>query len=163
MTSFHVRPATKNDLPLICTVEVDSFPDPYPAALMARLQRTHSESFFVAENPSSELVGYCVASEKEGSAHLISIGVLREHRRKGVGAALLETLLVWLNERRVEELWLEVNTGNNAAINFYERFGFARVMTIENYYADGSPAAKMMLPMRERAEELGASVRGRKV
>jgi ribosomal-protein-alanine N-acetyltransferase len=129
---------------------------------MARLQRTHSESFFVAENNSSELVGYCVASEKERFAHLISIGVLREHRRKGVGAALLKTLLAWLNDRPVDELWLEVNTGNKAAITFYERFGFARVMTIENYYADGSPAARMMLSMREHAERLEASTRGRK-
>jgi len=140
-------------LPLICAIEADSFPDPYPAALMERLQRMYSESFFVAENNSSKLVGYCVASEKEGFAHLISIGVFREHRRKGVAAALVKTLLAWLNERGVDELWLEVNTGNKAAISLYERLGFARVMTIENYYADGSPAVRMKLLMREHVEK----------
>jgi ribosomal protein S18 acetylase RimI-like enzyme len=70
-----------NDLPAISAIEVDSFTDPYPPALMERLQRDNPGNFFVAENNSSKIVGYCVASEKGEFAHLISIGVLREYRR----------------------------------------------------------------------------------
>ena len=150
LSRFIVRTATANDLPLISTIEADSFTDPYPPALMERLQRDNPENFLVAENNSSKVVGYCVASEKRPFAHLISIGVLREYRRKGVGVVLLETLLAWLNQRRVQELWLEVKAGNGAAMKLYEHFGFEIVQRIENYYSDGSPAIRMRLLMKER-------------
>ena len=149
MNSHLVRKATKSDLPLICVIEDDSFPDPYPPALIERLQHEYAESFFVAETTKHKIVGYCVASEKAGMAHLISIGVLSEHRRKGAGVALLKTLIGWLKERNAAELWLEVNAENSAAIRFYEQFGFGKVMVLENYYADGSPALRMRLTMQD--------------
>lgn len=157
-----VRTATKSDLPLICVIEDGSFPDPYPPALMERLQHDYSDSFFVVENASGKLVGYCVASDRGGVAHLISIGVLREHRRKGAGAALLKTLLEWSKVRRVDELWLEVNAENGDAIKFYEQFGFGKIMVLENYYADGSPALRMRLRMKNDAREGPGRGRGRK-
>ena len=148
LSSFVVRPANKNDVPLICTIEDGSFSDPYPRSLIERLQREYSRGFLVVENNSGELVGYCVASENGAFAHLISIGVLDQYRRRGVGTILLRALLERLNEQLVDEIWLEVNVGNDGAIKFYERFGFLRVMIIENYYSDGSHALRMRLPMR---------------
>jgi ribosomal-protein-alanine N-acetyltransferase len=129
-------------------IEDDSFPDPYPPDLIAKLQREHSDGFLVVENASGEIVGYCVASENGGRAHLISIAVHQEYLRKGAGTLLLETLLTRLYEHRVGELRLEVNVENDAAIKFYERFGFDRVTVIENYYSDGSPAVKMELTIQ---------------
>jgi len=124
---------------------------------MKRLQRDNPESFFVVENDSSKVVGYCVASEKGEFAHLISIGVLSEYRRKGVGVALLKALLAWLSQRpRVKEVWLEAKAGNGAAVKFYERFGFEVVRRIENYYSDGSPALIMRLLMQEPKRESGS-------
>jgi ribosomal-protein-alanine N-acetyltransferase len=159
LSSFVVREATKNDLPLICEIEDGSFPDPYPPSLMERLQRDHSEGFLVAESDSGMLVGYCVASENGSLAHLISIGVLDEYRGRGVGTILLKTLLARLNERAINELWLEVNVGNEAAIRFYERFGFVRAMIIDSYYADRSNALRMRLTIGMYAEGR-ASARG---
>jgi ribosomal-protein-alanine N-acetyltransferase len=149
LNGFSVRQATKNDLPLICVIEDGSFPDPYPPDLMAKLQREHSDGFLVVENASGEIVGYCVASENRGRAHLISIAVHPEYLRKGAGTMLLETLLARLYEHRVDELRLEVNVENDAAVKFYERLGFNRVTVIKNYYSDGSSALKMRLPMKE--------------
>ncbi len=80
-------------------------------------------------------------------AHLISIAVLREHRRKGVANELLRHLVDYLARHRVDELWLEVNTANKEAIGLYERFGFARMMILENYYSDGAPALRMRLAL----------------
>ena len=162
LNSFLVRTATANDLPAISAIEIDSFTDPYPPALMERLQRDNPGNFFVAENNSSKIVGYCVASEKEEFAHLISIGVLREYRRKRVGVALLKTLLAWLSQRRVEEVWLEVKAGNGAAMKFYEQFGFEIMKRIENYYSDGSPALRMRLLMKEYVRKPETGRRGRR-
>ena len=150
-----MRQATKNDLPLICAIEDGSFPEPYPPSLMERLQRDYSSGFLVVENLSGELVGYCVASEHGSLGHLISIGVLGEYRRRGIGTILLRTLLTRLKPS-VNELWLEVHIENEGAIRFYERFGFGRMMIIENYYADGSHALRMRLL-------IGGNVEGREM
>jgi ribosomal-protein-alanine N-acetyltransferase len=82
-------------------------------------------------------------------AHLISIAVLREHRRKGVAGALLQRLVKYLECHGVDELWLEVNIGNKEAIDLYEKFGFLRMMILENYYSDGAPALRMRLGLNK--------------
>jgi ribosomal-protein-alanine N-acetyltransferase len=152
MNDVRIRLATKRDLEEICGIENDTFSDPYPRALLNKLLRDHAKDFLVAEVSSGKMVGYCVCSRDGNLAHLISIAVLGEYRRRGVGTMLIECLLLRL-EGTVAEIWLEVNTGNKAAIKFYERFGFGKIMIIENYYGDGSAALKMQMPLGERRRQ----------
>ncbi len=83
-------------------------------------------------------------------AHLISIAVLTKSRRKGVATSLVRDLIEYLQAHRVDELWLEVKQGNKEAIKLYEKFGFAKVMILENYYSDGSPALRMRTSLRKQ-------------
>lgn len=151
MTDVRVRRATRSDLESICQIEDGSFSDPYPRALMVRLLSEHPKGFFVAEISSGEVVGYCVCSKEGKLAHLISIGVLQEYRRRKVATSLIHALLAQLGSR-IRELWLEVKTANEEAVKFYEGFGFKRVMIIENYYSDGSPALRMRLTLSEAGD-----------
>ena len=160
MTDVYVRQATRNDLEPICQIEDGSFSEPYPRALMVRLLRDHPTGFFVAEISSGQVVGYCVCSRERKRAHLLSIGVLREYRRRKIATSLIQALLAQLGSR-IRELWLEVNTANGEAVKFYEGFGFRGVMIIENYYSDGSPALRMRLALGEAAKEGAAATRKR--
>ena len=54
---------------------------------------------------------------------------------------------------------MEVNTANEEAVRFYEGFGFRRVMIIENYYSNGSPALRMRLALDQAAKEGAAATR----
>jgi len=144
LNPIHIRLASQRDLKGICLVEDDSFSEPYPHDLIAKLLRDCPGNFFVAEYLAGTIVGYCVAAENEEWAHLISIGVLREYRRRGVGRALIQRLLSNLSSR-VKDLRLEVKQGNREAIMLYEELGFRRVNCVENYYEDGSAAVKMLL------------------
>jgi ribosomal protein S18 acetylase RimI-like enzyme len=83
------------------------------------------------------------------SAHLISIGVRREYRRRRFGTALIEKLIGNLNPS-VKELRLEVRQDNAEAITLYKGLGFKYVETVENYYEDGSNAVKMLLNIEGR-------------
>jgi len=159
-SAARIRLATKGDLDAICRLEDDSFSDPYPRTLLSRLLREHAKNFFVAEIPSGKVVGYCVCVRDGKVAHLISIGVLSEYRKRGVGAVLIEHLLAQLGST-ARELWLEVNTHNDEAVRLYERFGFEKVMVIENYYSDGSSALRMQLPLDQRGRQSAVSRRSR--
>ena len=55
---------------------------------------------------------------------LYSIGVREGHRRRGVGAALIGTMLDWMREAGVPEVW--VLADNPDAETFYASCGFAR-------------------------------------
>lgn len=68
----------------------------------------------------------------------------------GVGSALLQNAIMLSGRYGVEELWLEVNLGNTEAIGLYEKFGFTRVMILENYYSDGSAALRMRLSLNRQ-------------
>ena len=81
---------------------------------------------------------------------MISIAVLGDHRRRGVATMLLQSLVSHLEHDGVDELWLEVNTRNEGAITLYEKIGFAKMMILENYYSDGSPALRMRLSLNKR-------------
>ena len=120
---------------------------------MDKLLREHSGSFFVASDRSGRLVGYCVATVRGGSAHLISAAVLRHQRRKGIAAGLLETLIKYLIGQRVKELWLEVKLSNQEAIALYTKLGFAQLSVISNYYSDGAAALRMRLSLKVKPVE----------
>jgi len=151
LTPPHIRLATQGDLESIYDVEDHSFSEPYPHRLLTKLLRVSPHGFFVAETQSGTIVGYCVATCEGSSAHLISIGVLREYRRHGVGTALIQALLRSFGPRIVD-LRLEVKVGNTEAIELYEGLGFRQVNLVENYYEDGSAAVKMCLSI---GDELG--------
>jgi len=150
LKNLRIRSALSADLEGICQIEDDSFSDPYPRHLLKRLLREIGNGFLVAEETPGRLVGYCVSSIEGRLAHLISIAVLIEDRRKGVATALLRSLIEHLETRPVDELWLEVKQGNKEAIGLYERFGFAGVMILENYYSDGSQALRMRMSLRKQ-------------
>ena len=156
MNGVQVRRATRNDLESICQIEDASFSEPYPRALMVRLLRDHPAGFFVAEISSGKIVGYCVYSKEGKLAHLLSIGVLQEYRRRKIATSMIQTLLEQLSSR-VRELWLEVNTTNDEAVKFYEGLGFNRVMIIENYYSDGSHALRMRLALDDTSKDVAAT------
>jgi ribosomal protein S18 acetylase RimI-like enzyme len=51
-----------------------------------------------------------------------------EHRRAGVGVALLNAALAWLEEREAPRIVLNTANGNVAAQRFFEKAGFRRTM-----------------------------------
>ena len=99
----------------------------------------------MAINEAEEIVGYCICSVSHTSAHLISIAVQTEVRRRGVATSLLQRTVEFLRARGVGELWLEVNLKNVEAVNLYLKLGFEKEEVLRKYYSDGSDAIRMRL------------------
>jgi len=158
LDQMQIRLATRGDLESIYLIEDQSFSDPYPHNLLTKLFHAYKDTFFVAQVQPQIVVGYCVAAQEGKSAHVISLGVLREYRRRGIGTALVQALLTNLSPR-LNEVRLEVKQGNGDAIRLYERLGFELMDLVEGYYTDGSAAVKMRLPLanglKENAESSG--------
>jgi ribosomal protein S18 acetylase RimI-like enzyme len=89
-----------------------------------------------------EIIGF-IASDlrpSEQAAWIATICVLPEHRRKGIGAALLEECQ---KEITYPVVRLCVRLTNHSAIRMYEQFGYQRINIWRRYYSDGEDAAVM--------------------
>jgi ribosomal protein S18 acetylase RimI-like enzyme len=62
----------------------------------------------------------------EQECYLEYLWVASEFRRVGVGSVLLRTVLGHLRSSGVHTVWLYILSGNDAAMRFYQKFGFQR-------------------------------------
>ena len=64
------------------------------------------------------------------------IEVVEEYRNKKIGSLLIENLIKIAEERKVNNITLEVNINNEFAIRLYKKYGF-EVVAIRKGYYDG--------------------------
>ncbi len=74
-----------------------------------------------------EVVGIAGVHDYDSFIELGPIGVLPEHRGKGLGKVLMEEILSSLFKRGIKESYLEVDITNTSAIKLYEKYGFIEV------------------------------------
>jgi len=131
-------------------IERECFHDPFPQRLLDDLMRSEHDSFFVAVE-DGKIIGYAVGRASGKNGHVDSVAVAPQHRRRGIGTALLSAVTHGLIEEGVEQIHLEVRKGNTAAISFYERMGFRVSSEIRRYYADGEDAWVLKQTLGSRA------------
>ena len=119
------------------------------AAYYAELQGANRELMLVARPSESAIeavpiVGYIVARETAGELHINNFAVRSGHRRRGIGAALLERVLQEARLRKANAAFLEVRSTNHAAQALYEKSGFRAIARRANYYSDPREDAVVM-------------------
>jgi len=72
--------------------------------------------------------------------HLLAIGVLPKHQRKGIGTALLEHMEEITRKYGVEEILLWTAVDNQQALSFFQSAGFHIVGSEDCYYPRGQAA-----------------------
>lgn len=76
-------------------------------------------------------IGYCVCTiSSEGDGEIDSIFIGSSYRRSGIGEELMGRALAWLDAGGAKKKIVAVAAGNEAAIPFYESFGFVPRMTV---------------------------------
>jgi ribosomal-protein-alanine N-acetyltransferase len=120
------------------------------AAYYAELQGGNRELMLVAKPvhsaiiESSPLAGYIVARETAGELHINNVAVRPQHRRRGIGAALLGRILEEARRRKAKAAFLEVRSTNEAAQALYEKHGFTSIARRADYYSDPREDAVVM-------------------
>jgi [ribosomal protein S18]-alanine N-acetyltransferase len=143
-----VRPVKPEDLKDIYNIEESSFKDPYPAYFLLQLADANPTTFLVATDQAL-VVGYAVVDQWTDQQHLVSIAVLPDYRKKGVGQALFNGLVERLREGK---LILELRRSNKEALNFYLKNGFNQTGIADSYYTDGEDAIQMEKQITKRLE-----------
>jgi RimJ/RimL family protein N-acetyltransferase len=63
-------------------------------------------------------------------ANVQNIGVIPEHRGRGLGTALIQTSLLGLQQVGISQVGLEVTAENQGAVKLYRQLGFRTVRTL---------------------------------
>jgi len=156
-TTFRLRRFQPNDLERVMHINRVCLPENYATYFFMDLCERFPETFLVAEE-DGELMGYVMCRIETGlpgfgllgiakRGHVISIAVLPEHRRKGVGTALMREAMSGMKVYKAKECYLEVRVSNTPAVKLYEKLGFAASKTVHSYYADGEDAYIMHLKL----------------
>lgn len=69
-------------------------------------------------------------------AHIVTLAVRDDYRRRGVGELLLITIIETARLAGQEVVTLECRVSNAAALRLYEKYGFRRVGIRSRYYTD---------------------------
>lgn len=100
----------------------------------------HPKSFtVVAETEAKSIAAFCTGRlhvcEGRSFGHIITIDVLPDARRQGVGRRLLRAVEEDFRAKAVISIRLEVAVDNQQAQTFYQVMGYARIGMIPGYYA----------------------------
>lgn len=147
MAEYTIRPLTIDHLKEVLRLNIRCFRngDNYTKHTFDYLLTdSRTISYKVMAN-GSEMVAFAIIMENEnGSAHLTTIGVAPEHRRRGIAKMLLDHVEAAVQKRELGTIVLEVRAGNTGAQELYHRNGYTIVQRIRKYYTNGEDCFLMM-------------------
>lgn len=102
------------------------------------------------EPSTAKIIGFCLSVHRGAEGHIITMDVLKEWRRRGVGSALLVEIEERLVGAGVDRVELETATDNAAGIAFWRRHGYQSRGVKRGYYPRGVDAYAMAKSLRSR-------------
>jgi len=150
-----IRRCDPSDLIPVMEINMKTLPEHYSDYFYESLLAELPESFLVGE-VNGRLVGYIMCKTEYGfsnfkklgfvkKGHVVSVAVLEEQRKKGIGRSLIEEAIAGTKIKKADELYLEVRCSNNEAVRLYEKIGFIIKQRIKSYYRDGEDAYLMTI------------------
>ncbi|WP_306387771.1 ribosomal protein S18-alanine N-acetyltransferase [Microbacterium sp. MPKO10] len=151
---IEIRDATRDDLDAIMELERSSFaPDDWSRDSMQREILSEHTRYLVAAD-DEYIVGYggVLAPSGSADADIQTIAVAPEHRRTGIGRALMTRLVSVAASAGARGVFLEVSAESAGAQQLYLSLGFTQIGVRPRYYRGGIDAFVMKL---DRPGEVG--------
>ena len=171
---YLVEPMQTRDIPEVMEIERVSFPIPWPArAYQYEIEENSMSTHLVArgvpmesqqglwgrvrgalhgEQPRGPIVGYGGFWWIIDEAHVSTLAVAPDHRRKGIAELLLLRMIRLALGRGVTVVTLEVRVSNTPAQRLYDKYGFTVQGRRPRYYSDNAEDALIMTTPRMDSE-----------
>ena len=143
------RDAHAFDLPIFVSLDRELFPySPWTAGQYKEELSSPTRNFVVALDEASSIIGYAgVFAPGATEADILTVGVIPEHRGKGIAKALMALITDWAIAQGSTAMMLEVKTGNDDAIGLYESLGYLKLNIRKDYFGTGLDAQVMRLEL----------------
>jgi [ribosomal protein S18]-alanine N-acetyltransferase len=140
------RPFETEDLAELIEIDRVCFPDDI-AFSCAELSfyLNHAQSIACIADGAGGIVGFVLARiETRSRAHVLTLDVIPEARRRKIGTALMDALHSELAKRGVGTAILEVAVRNLPAQRLYQRLRYQYLETLSGYYKGRDDAYRMV-------------------
>ena len=143
------RQANAFDLPVFVSLDKELFPySPWSAFQYKEEFSTPTRHFVVAVDDSLSIIGYAgVFAPGAAEADILTVGVVPEHRGKGIAKALMALITDWAIAQGSTAMMLEVKVDNTDAIGLYEALGYSKLNVRKDYFGAGLDAQVMRLEL----------------
>lgn len=152
---LQVSPAHFSDAALLAGLHAHCFKRPWGAEAMAIFLAAPEVLCLIGLAGDESPAGLLIARRAADEAELLTLGVTPDHRRHGLGRALLRRALADLSHRGVKDLFLEVGHHNAAALALYRSLGAVPVGQRPGYYEDGADAGIFRLALSDSHSDDG--------
>jgi ribosomal-protein-alanine N-acetyltransferase len=160
-----VEPMRLDDLPGVHTIELASFPTPWPPHAYRNELESNKLAHYLVARAGDTVAAYGGMWLMVDEAHITTFAVHPAWRRQRIGERLLLAFLDIAVDQGAHEATLEVRLSNLAARKLYEKYGFRPVGLRPRYYTDDHEDALIMTTsaltepaMRDRIERLRAEL-----
>lgn len=145
--SYAVRPLTVDHKSQVLKLNIRCFRngDNYTKYTFDYLLNEPRTLGYRVVTPADEMVGFAFVMLKvQNAAHLTTIGIAPEHRRRGLAVDLMNHIERGLRNRDIGTVMLEVRVSNISAQDLYKRCGYTIVQRVNKYYTNGEDCFLMM-------------------
>ena len=112
-------PSDEKDIALL---ERECFSSPWSEN--AILESASADTSFFVYTENENILGYAGLQIVLDEGYVTNIAVTKEARGRGIGKALVETLVALAKDKSLAFISLEVRESNIPAISLYKKFGF---------------------------------------
>jgi ribosomal-protein-alanine N-acetyltransferase len=144
MIDLKVDAMKMTDLDDVMEIERASFSMPWSRWMFERELGDREHSHFLVARSGAEIVGYIGFWMVLDEAHVVTIAVRSDFRRKGIGSMLLSSALSLAARMGADRATLEVRITNLPAQKLYRKFGFGVAAIRRNFYSDTGEDAYVM-------------------
>jgi ribosomal-protein-alanine N-acetyltransferase len=144
-----IRDYRPEDFPRLYEIDQICYqPDIAYSRAELRFYLNHADSIARVAEARREILGFVIAQiETDRWAHVLTLDVMPEARRRKIGSALMASVHDICKARKVLMSFLEVDSANQGAQLFYEGLNYRYVATLRGYYGGRSDAYRMMRVM----------------
>lgn len=143
---LRIRDFQTDDLETLCEIDRVCFPED--------IAFTRAEFVFHLNHPKSitrvgeglgRILGFVMAQiEMPSCAHLITLDVIPDARKRRIGTILMKTMHDELRQRGIGVAILEVSVRNLPAKRLYEKLRYQHLETLSGYYNGREDACRMV-------------------
>jgi [ribosomal protein S18]-alanine N-acetyltransferase len=139
-TEYSLKPITQKNISEVLRLNVRCFRngENYSKHTFNYLLTEPNALSYQTVTAAGQMAGFLfLIMNPDGAAHITSIGVAPEHRRRGLAERLLTHAENALRSKGLSTVVLEVRIGNAGAQALYRKCGYNVVQRVKHYYSNG--------------------------
>lgn len=136
-TPITLEPAAIEDAQILSQLHKQLFPSPWSEESFHNLLKKTNILALLARQ-EGEITGFIILQKASDEAEIIMLAVQQKYQGKGIGDLLCQNAISDLKQANIQNIFLEVDENNEAALALYKKLGFTIVGNRKAYYDIGN-------------------------